>query len=599
MLVQPDKRTLGDYRAPILLDGHISYGQSWRSNGFPSFGAFGLNEQAPIAFMVSSMGAFLGPGPMSGGAGINLTSLPVGTTHYAPSDTFMIGRSAIVTQQLLRVRAGVKVLPPILEFCVAFPGSTWNSGLGGGLAPGAAITGSISGTTLTVSSVSKGYVAGGQLIVAPGVHPMTRIYANTDTAQAEGFAHLRDDNPDDLDIQQLIPGGVGTYSLNTTFTTLEAPFTGSNPPATFTATSSYGVMTVTSITSGTLAVGQSISGGALPPGMIFSQQLTGPPGGLGTYVTALPQTVADEPMLAKDVSWTNMLTILAAVPNIFPTPGYSQLLISSVGYTQGGGVDNTNAGKVHDLTEMTQEFDALALNPAPLKFYYGLPSAISTALVFSDAIQGTYTFCRMHAPGMGGLYSGRVYATGPSYAYQFNGSDNIHTGDYGSSRWGEVEGYARWCVQDLGIDWTPLWRPLSGGAITRSRQTLTVPWSRPTGPDFAAAVMSWQNNPIDGIKDWPQKGFHVRRRNVELTVTPEISGMNVLLTIAETIVAGDVLEVSYGWYGPGGTNPSLNSGVGGNLVMRGPVSVLYPNGWGGEGKTIDCWAWPFIETVTL
>ena len=45
--------------------------------------------------------------------------------------------------------------------------------------------------------------------------------------------------------------------------------------------------------------------------------------------------------------------------------------------------------------------------------------------------------------------------------------------------------------------------------------------------------------------------------------------------------------------------PASNSGVGGNLVMQGPPSVLYPNGWNGAAKTIDAWAWPFIETVTV
>jgi hypothetical protein len=154
-------------------------------------------------------------------------------------------------------------------------------------------------------------------------------------------------------------------------------------------------------------------------------------------------------------------------------------------------------------------------------------------------------------------------------------------------------------VQDKGIAWTPLWRPLTGGAITRSGQVVTVPFARPAGPDFAAGVMSFQSNADDGIKTWPQNGFHVKRGGTDLTVAPTISGMNVLLTITEAINAGDALEVSYCWYGPGGTNPGISTGVGGNLVMRGPPSVLYPSGWNGVAKTIECWAWPFIETVTV
>jgi hypothetical protein len=586
----------------VQIDAHISYGQSWRSNGFLDFNSFGLNPNGPTALLVASLGAFLGPGPMPGSAGISLSGLPTGTTNYKGNDYFMVGRCAILTQQLLRIRDGQSP-PQVLEFCTAYPGSTWHSGGGGGLAPGSSFVGSISGLTLTVESLTSGYVAGGQPIVAAGVNAQTRVYANlTLAADAELPEHLRADNPDDLGVQQLTPGGVGTYQLALTFTSIATTFTGTSPAASFTASANQGVLTVTAIASGSLAVNQVISGGVLPVGSIIQQQLSGVSGGLGTYLLGLPQTVTSRAMLGQGVSWTNMVAILNAIPpgrGAFPTINYTNMLVSSVGYTQGGSVDNTNAGKVADLADMTVQFDALNLNPTPLKFYYGLPAAISTATTASDTNQGTYTFCRTHAPGMGGTYSGRVFATGPSYPYQFNGGDNIHTGDYGSSRWGEIEGYARWCVQDKGVQWTPLWRPLTGGAITVAGQVITVPFARPTGPDFAAGVMSFQSNADDGIKTWPQNGFHVKRGSTDLTVTPAISGMNVLLTIAETISVGDTLEVSYAWYGPGGPNPGISSGVGGNLVMRGPPSVLYPNGWNGVAKTIECWAWPFVETLTI
>lgn len=456
------KRTTSDYRAPIELDGHISYGQSWRSNTFDNFGSFGFNPAGPIAFLVSSIGAFLGPGPMPGSAGIALTGLPIGTTHYQASDYFQLGRCAILAQQLLRVRDGVTALSPILEFCTAYPGSTWHSGGGGGLAPGSSFVGSVSGLTLTVTSLASGNISGGQMIVGAGVNAQTRVYANLTLARAEvDAANLLLDN-DDLDIQQLIPGGVGTYSTSISFTSLSAQFTATSPAASFTALANNGVLTVTAIASGSLAINQVLTSGGAPAGTIIQQQLDGTPGGLGTYVLGLPQTVASESMLGNGVSWTNMVAILNSVKTgagVFPTKTFTDLLISSVGYTQGGSADNTNAGKVADLTDMMVQFDALSLNPTPLKLYVGLPASISTATTASDTNQGSYTFCRLHAPGMGGTYSGRVYATGPSYPYPFNGGDNIHTNDYGSSRWGEVEAYVRRCVQDKSIQWTPLWRP--------------------------------------------------------------------------------------------------------------------------------------------
>jgi hypothetical protein len=234
-----------------------------------------------------------------------------------------------------------------------------------------------------------------------------------------------------------------------------------------------------------------------------------------------------------------------------------------------------------------------------LNYYLELPAATTDATVYPGSNWGTYTFARTNAPGRGGPFSGRVFATGPSAQWQFVGTDNIHTGDYGTARWGEIEGYARHLVQDRGVLWTPLWRPLSGGAITVAGQTITVPFARPAGPDFAAGVMSWQSDPVDGIKVWPQNGWHVKRGGTDLTVTPTIAGMTVQLAIAETLAAGNALEVSYGWYGPGGPNPGPNSGVGGNLVMTGPPSVLFPNGYNGSARTIDAWAWPFTETVTV
>jgi hypothetical protein len=232
MLTHATGAPLEAHHPLVQVDGHLSYGQSWRSNGFYSFDSFGLNENGPLAFQVSSIGAFLGPGPMPGSAGISLTSLPVETTNYQGNDYFMVGRCAVLAQQLLRIRDGVKSLPSVLEFCTAFPGSTWNSGLGGGLAPGSTFIASISGTTLTVSYVDSGYVSGGQLVVAGGVHPMTRIYANlSSTRSVQQAEHLLLDNDDGLEVQQLDPGGSGTYQLNLNFTSLDAVFSGTGPSA--------------------------------------------------------------------------------------------------------------------------------------------------------------------------------------------------------------------------------------------------------------------------------------------------------------------------------------------------------------------------------
>lgn len=51
-------------------------------------------------------------------------------------------------------------------------------------------------------------------------------------------------------------------------------------------------LTVTAVTSGTLSVGQAISGGAMTAGTRIVKQLTGTPGGVGTYQVNNPQTFA-------------------------------------------------------------------------------------------------------------------------------------------------------------------------------------------------------------------------------------------------------------------------------------------------------------------
>jgi hypothetical protein len=584
MLALLNKRSTTDYRNAIVYDGHISYGQSWRSNDFPSFGAFGLNNNGPTALMVSSVGVSGGflPGPLSNSAGISTTGTIIGITNYAASDTFAIGRCAVLAQQLLRVRDGETALQPVVECCAAWPGSTWTTGRGGGLAPGGTVTGSVSGTVLTVTSApSTITLAAGQVLVGAGINALTTI-------QSFGTA----------------AGGAGTYNTGLNVTILSAAFTGTSPAASFTAQVVFGIMTVSAVATGTLALNQVISHPLLPVGTIINALGTGT-GGVGTYYLGLPQTAASTSIQCLGQSWNNMTTVLTQAQAAMPYHHAAGIVWSSVGYTQGSSSNaDSTSQKQADLDDMIRHFDLLG---PPMVFYFGLPAPTSGAVSIPSYALGewaTYLYCRVNAVGQGGTYSGRVFPTGPSYPWQFSDDTeayfgNIHTDPYGTSRWGEIEGYARWLWQDKGIAWTPLWRPLTGGAITRSGQVLTVPMARPSAPDFAAGVMSFQSsNADDGLKVWPQYGWHVYRAGVELPVTPSISGMNVLLTVGPTINPGDALEVSYAWYGPGGPTPGVMTGVGGNLVMQGPPSVLYPNGWNGVAKTIDAWAWPFAETVT-
>jgi len=498
-----------------------STGQSWRSNYYPSFAGFGFPATVPLSLYSSD--AWVGiAGPLmtyaylpQGTASLsqNLVNLGPQWNPILPANDVTIGRCAALTQARLRAQYGLSG-PDILEISVAWPGSTWLWGSAGGLGPGAIVTGSISGTTLTVDSVVSGVIALNQ-----------SMYVN---------------------------------SGNT----------------------SIGV--ITAFGTGT--------------------------GGTGNYTIDTSQTLGESTIQCIGNSWkeqSQLIPWLAALPPsakyVFP-PSYG-----GIGYTQGAaGADATSIpDKISDLTAMLTLYDAMDL-PCDLPggkmhYYFGQPSAASNYTSFVDgniqSYTGTTNFCVSNAPGQGGTWSGRCWFTSCSYAWPFDGADNIHTGDYGTCRWGEWEGYVRFLVEDLGFtNWTPLWQSLTL-PVTKSGTTVTVPFDRPTSSDFAGGVLSWQSDPNDGIKVWPQYGWHYFRSGTEipLVANPVINGMSVTCDIGQAPQTGDV--ITYAMYGPGGPSPGPCSGVGGNLVMNGPPSILFPNGYEGTPKTLDAWALPLTATV--
>lgn len=406
---------------------HISYGQSWRSNGYPSFGAFGWNPpRSLLACHTSNVGRQPAqPGPLPNSAGIWLPGTIDGVTPYAPPDAITIGRCAVLAQQRLRRTAGMPQ-SPILEFCAAYPASSWTLGQGGGLRPG------------------------------------------------------------------------------------------------------------------------------------------------GT-------------------SWTNMLKVIAVLEAMPATGLLRQVNFRSVGYTQGGSAVDTAERKEAELAAMCRDFDRLDLpgtRTRPLDFYFELPAPVSNARTYHRSAWGTYAFCRANA-------NGRSWGVTPWYQWPFNGVSNIHLNAYGTARVGEMEGYAKFVREDenggLG-HYYPLWRSRSKPIEIRG-QTILVPFDRPSGAGFARGALAWRSEPNDGIKIWPQYGWHVRRGDSELTVTPSINDLTVALSVAEPLRRGDRIEISYAFYGPGGPNPATCSGVGGNLMMGGPPSPLFAS------KSINAWAWPFAEMV--
>jgi len=142
----------------------------------------------------------------------------------------------------------------------------------------AVFTGSTSGTTLTVTSVKSGTIAVGQHFFAVGALQETVI-----TALGTGT------------------GGTGTYTLGLSQSIASSQMYTSSPGAVVTAAISGTTLTVASVTSGTLYVGQTIQGAGITSQTIITALGTGT-GGTGTYTVNNSQTIASITMYA--LNWT-------------------------------------------------------------------------------------------------------------------------------------------------------------------------------------------------------------------------------------------------------------------------------------------------------
>jgi len=142
----------------------------------------------------------------------------------------------------------------------------------------AVFTGSTSGTTLTVTSVKSGTIAVGQNLFAVGALQETVI-----TALGTGT------------------GGTGTYTLGLSQSIASSQMYTSSPGAVITAAISGTTLTVASVASGTLYVGQTIQGAGITTQTIITALGTGT-GGAGTYTVNNSQTIASITMYA--LNWT-------------------------------------------------------------------------------------------------------------------------------------------------------------------------------------------------------------------------------------------------------------------------------------------------------
>lgn len=133
----------------------------------------------------------------------------------------------------------------------------------------AVFRGSISGTTLTIASVSSGTIAIGQQVLGVGVSNETVITGGSGTSWT-------------VNISQ----NVAAESMSSV--TVGAVFTGAITGTT---------LTVASVASGTLYVGQTVQGAGVTPNTMITALGTGT-GGAGTYTVSTSQTIASITMYA-------------------------------------------------------------------------------------------------------------------------------------------------------------------------------------------------------------------------------------------------------------------------------------------------------------
>ncbi|NOG70504.1 glycoside hydrolase family 5 protein [Roseicella sp. DB1501] len=193
---------------------------------------------------------------------------------------------------------------------------------------GASFTGSIAGTTLTVSALSSGTLAIGQVINGPGVTAGTKINSlGTGT------------------------GGTGTYILSASQAVASTSLTSTENYATFTGSISGKVLTVTAISSGKILNGQMITGQGVTENTTISSLGTGT-GGVGTYNINNSQTVMSEYMSGAQTTWNRGqgVTVSGNAANmsnftgiaISETPSTANGMLYTVTYT----LSNVTSGSV-------------------------------------------------------------------------------------------------------------------------------------------------------------------------------------------------------------------------------------------------------------
>jgi hypothetical protein len=162
---------------------------------------------------------------------------------------------------------------------------------GGSYTSSTSFTGSISGTTLAVTSTPLGRLTPGQSLTCTGCAAGTIITAHGLKAG----------------------GWIGTYTVSPSQTVASTTITATAPV--FTASISGTTMTVTAVSNGQLNLVDSLVSANTIPGTTIVSQTSGTTGGTGTYTVSYSQTVASQSFSAQP------LTVVPLPDSILGAPG--------------------------------------------------------------------------------------------------------------------------------------------------------------------------------------------------------------------------------------------------------------------------------------
>ena len=220
---------------------------------------------------------------------------------------------------------------------------------------GSNFTGTFSGNTLTVNTINSGAIALGMTITGQGISAGTTIVA---------FKSGAGGNVNEA----------GTYTTNTSQTTVAPIFTGSISGTT---------LTVTAVTQGFIGVGSILSGSGISSGTTITALVSGT-GGTGTYTVGTTQTASST-------------TITGTITPIIITGYYQRPLSIDSAFvrvnTTSNGVPIYNGGLDYPVAVLNLEnYEMIGLKtlngPWPKALYYQPSNPLGNIFVWPNPAQG-------------------------------------------------------------------------------------------------------------------------------------------------------------------------------------------------------------------